>query len=297
MLALLREHQSEWQQRYQLKRIGLHSGRNSSYLYVYETQRGGRSQSARGFRVDQEGDLPELVELLLAAHRNLLRSGTGLDWRRLNLPPGKQPSGDCGHLQTWGEIRALIKADIAPGGPKAKDRNIFSCFSDKGYFGRTFDDSHFVRTEDLELFCLHTPASLDAHRRHHSQPLVQRQTNTSSFYGVGQMVNYLARRGISIATARPHARTPLAHWAAPRRPPGCPAAPTRPLWCANRISPGFLSKRHSRADRQGFSQTLGNCCLREQGNCCVDRRIPQSTLVSTCCQEMIQSALDAGAIS
>jgi hypothetical protein len=41
-------------------------------------------------------------------------------------------------LQTWGEIRALIKADIAPGGPKAKDRNILSCFSNKGTFGRTF---------------------------------------------------------------------------------------------------------------------------------------------------------------
>jgi hypothetical protein len=38
-------------------------------------------------------------------------------------------------LQTWGEIRSLIKADIAPGGPKAKDRNPFSCFTDRGYFG------------------------------------------------------------------------------------------------------------------------------------------------------------------
>ena len=187
-------------------RIRLHPGRNSPYLYVYETQRGGRSQSARGFRVDQEDDLPALVELLLAAHRDLLRGGAGLDWRRLGLAPGEQPSADCGPLQTWGEIRALIKADIAPGGPKAKDRNIFSCFSDKGYFGRTFADSHFARTEDLELFCLHTPGSLDAHRRDRSQPLVPRQTNTSSFYGVVQMVNYLARRGISIATPQLRAK-------------------------------------------------------------------------------------------
>jgi hypothetical protein len=61
-----------------------------------------RSQSARGFRVDQEDDLPALVELLLAAHRDLLRGGACLDWRRLGLAPGEQPPADCGPLQTWG---------------------------------------------------------------------------------------------------------------------------------------------------------------------------------------------------
>ena len=116
-------------------RIRLHPGRNSPYYYVYETRAGGRSQSARGYRIDRDGDLGELVELLIAAQRNLLRGGPGLDWRRLHLAPGEQPPADCGPLQTWGEIRSLIKADIAPGGPKAKDRNPFSCFTDRGYFG------------------------------------------------------------------------------------------------------------------------------------------------------------------
>jgi integrase len=167
---------------------------------VYETRAGGRSQSARGYRIDRDGDLGELVELLLAAQRNLLRGGPGLDWRRLHLAPGEQPPADCGPLQTWGEIRSLIKADIAPGGPKAKDRNPFSCFTDRGYFGRAFPDEAFARTEELERFCLHTPASLDAQARDRSKPLVPRKTNTSSFHGVVQMVNYLAKRGVSIAT-------------------------------------------------------------------------------------------------
>ena len=34
-------------------RVRLHPGRNSPYYYVYETCTGGRSQSARGFRVDR----------------------------------------------------------------------------------------------------------------------------------------------------------------------------------------------------------------------------------------------------
>jgi hypothetical protein len=44
------------------------------------------------------------VELLLAAHRDLLRGGAGLDWRRLGLAQGEQPPADWGPLQTWGEI-------------------------------------------------------------------------------------------------------------------------------------------------------------------------------------------------
>ena len=64
-------------------RIRLHPGRNSPYYDVYETRAGGRSQSARGYRIDRDGDLGELVELLLAAQRNLLRGGTGL-WPELH---------------------------------------------------------------------------------------------------------------------------------------------------------------------------------------------------------------------
>ncbi|MEB3354168.1 MAG: hypothetical protein VKM34_08030 [Cyanobacteriota bacterium] len=58
-------------------RIRLHPGRNSPYDDVYETRTGGRSQSARGYRIDRDGDLGELVKPLLAAQRNLLRGGLG----------------------------------------------------------------------------------------------------------------------------------------------------------------------------------------------------------------------------
>lgn len=48
---------------------------------------------------------------------------------------------------------------------------------------------------------------MDAHSRDRTLSLVPRKTNTSGFYGVVQMVNYLAKRGISIAT--PELRTKL----------------------------------------------------------------------------------------
>ena len=92
----------------------------------------GKSQAARGYRIENERDVQQLVDLLLEADEDLRHGGPGLDWALLNLPPGLKPVGYSGRLQTWGQIRSLIKADIAPGGPKAKDRNPFACFSDQG---------------------------------------------------------------------------------------------------------------------------------------------------------------------
>ncbi len=187
-------------------RIRLHPGRSSPYLHVYETRRGGRTQSARGYRRDNDQDLQELVELLLQAQRSLAAGGPGLNWELLNRLPAPDASSPELFVQTWGEIRAAIKADIAPGGPKAKDRNPFACFSDRGYFGRAFADDQIASPAELERFCLHTPASLDAQRLNPTLPLVVRQTNSSGFLGVIQMVNYLAKKGFAVATPELRAR-------------------------------------------------------------------------------------------
>lgn len=58
---------------------------------------------------------------------------------------------------TWGEIRQVIQADIAPGGPKARDRNPFVCFRDKGFCGEMYADSTVALPEHLERFCYYTP--------------------------------------------------------------------------------------------------------------------------------------------
>ncbi len=94
----------------------------------------------------------------------------------------------------------MIKADIAPGGPKARDRNPFVCFGNKGFFGLMYSDGQLALPEHLETFCLHTPESIKAHRADPTAALVPREYNSKGFYQVIQMVNYLAKRGIAIAT-------------------------------------------------------------------------------------------------
>ena len=187
-------------------RLRVHPGRNSPYLHVYETRRGGRTQSAKGYRAGNDDDLKALVEVLLQAQQRLEAGGPGLDWDSLNLPLAGPSAKAAAPQASWGEIRAVIKADIAPGGPKAKDRNPFACFSDQGYFGRAFADGQIATTLELEQFCLHTPASLDAQRRDPARALVPRQPNSSGFLGVIQMVNYLAKKGIAIASPELQAR-------------------------------------------------------------------------------------------
>lgn len=170
----------------------------SPYLTVYETKKGGRSQATR-FEANDPTALNRLTELLLAAHEYLLQGGPGLDWESLQgARAGHTPAQ--ANDQSWGQIRALIKADIAPGGPKARDRNPFLCFQNKGYFGKAFPDATHATTEDLEQFCLYTPASLVARQRDPRQALIPRAYNSSVFAGVVQMVKYLARKQVTIAT-------------------------------------------------------------------------------------------------
>ena len=175
----------------------------SPYLTVYETKKGGRAISARNYEADNPEAAYQLAEILLAAQQNLLQGGAGLDWDSLQgSRPGRSRTQGQGHGQvlTWGEIRALIVADIAPGGPKARDHNPFACFKKNGYFGKTFGDATPASTDHLEQFCLYTPASLTAHRRDPRQPRIPRPPNSSVFAGVVQMVNYLARKQVAIAT-------------------------------------------------------------------------------------------------
>lgn len=170
---------------------------NSPYLTVYETCRKGRTQVAKAFSAASDESVFALTELLLDAQKGLQEGGFGLDW---NLLAGSASAASGPSGQNWGAIRKLMLKDTAPGGPKARDRNPFACFSDKGYFGRAFPDAHIARTSELEAFCLYTPASLLAHQADPSVPLQSRTFNTSGFYGVIQMVRYLAKRGVSIAT-------------------------------------------------------------------------------------------------
>ncbi|MCP9917719.1 hypothetical protein [Cyanobium sp. ATX 6F1] len=178
-------------------RYRLRERQGSPYLTVYETKRDGRALTAKAYLADDDEAVEALAGVLLAASKDLKRGGPGLDWSQLD---GSTKGGLSSRGLSWGEIRRVIKDDIAPGGPKARDRNPFSCFCDKGYFGVAFSDDQEARAEQLEQFCLYTPASLLAHRTDSSQPLVSRTFNTSVFYGTIQMANYLAKKGISIAT-------------------------------------------------------------------------------------------------
>jgi hypothetical protein len=176
---------------YRIKQVA-----RSPYVQVYESQPPRRQQSARGFRADSEQHCWDLVTLLLQADERLRQGRAGLDWER--LADGSQQGGQT--VQTWGELRATVISWIAPGGPKARDRNPFVCFRDGGYFGRAFNDDELATSRQLEQFCLYTPDSLLAHREDPRQQLIQREYNSKGFYGVLQMVNYLAQRGIAIAT-------------------------------------------------------------------------------------------------
>ena len=100
-----------------------------------------------------------------------------------------------------GRAASLVCGWIAPGGPKARDRNPFVCFRHGGYFCKAFADGELATTRQWEEFCLFTPESLLAYREDPKQQLIRREYNSRGFYGVVQMVNYLAQRGVPIATA------------------------------------------------------------------------------------------------
>jgi hypothetical protein len=172
----------------------------SPFAYVYELEPPQRQQVARCCRVQDDDACDRLTELLLEAGKDRAAGGSGLNWEGLGQPLDQQPVDQGDHCLTWGQIRQSIQADIAPGGPKARDRNPFVCFRDKGFFGVMYADSVPAEPEHLETFCLHTPASIQAHQADPDSPLVPREYNSKGFYQVIQMVNYLAKKGISIAT-------------------------------------------------------------------------------------------------
>jgi len=172
----------------------------SPYAYVYELAPPRRQQAAPCCPIQDDEACERLLELLLAAGRDRAGGGNGLDWDCLkgDLPQSDTASAVSG--LTWGEIRRAIQADIAPGGPKGRDRNPFVCFRDKGFFGLMYPDSLPALPEHLEVFCLYTPDSIRAHEADPQVELEPREYNSKGFYQVIQMVNYLARKGIAIAT-------------------------------------------------------------------------------------------------
>jgi hypothetical protein len=180
--------------RYRIKRVD-----RSPYVQVYETHPPRRQQSARGYRVEDEEACWSLVEVLLRADEQVQGGKEGLDWERLGSadPLGLQSP----QALSWGELRAMVCSWIAPGGPKARDRNPFVCFRDGGYFGKAFADGDLATSRQLEEFCLYTPESLLAYQEDPRQQLIRREYNSRGFYGVVQMVNYLAQRGVPIATS------------------------------------------------------------------------------------------------
>lgn len=101
--------------------------------------------------------------------------------------------------QTWGEVRALVKQAIAPGGEKEKDRNPFTAFGDRGHFGQLFADDAVALSKDLEQWALYTPESIRAHKRN-GTPLLPRRYGSSVFHGCVQAVNWLAGKKVAIAT-------------------------------------------------------------------------------------------------
>jgi hypothetical protein len=185
--------------RYRIKEVS-----RSPYVQVYETQALRRQQSARGYRCDDEEACWDLVALLLRADRSSSGGRAGLGWSELNRRAGESSEGAA--TLTWGELRSTVQGWIAPGWPKARDRNPFVCFREGGYFGRAFPADQPATTRHLEDYCLHTPASLLAYRQDPGQQLIRREYNSKGFYGVIQMVNYLAQQDIAIATPELRAR-------------------------------------------------------------------------------------------
>jgi hypothetical protein len=172
----------------------------SPFVYVYELDPPHRQQVARGCRIQDDQACERLTDVLLDASKDRGDGGPGLDWSCLGQDLDQPQAAPSNPSLTWGEIRQVIQADIAPGGPKARDRNPFVCFRDRGFFGVMYPDSEPALPEHLELFSLYTPASIQAHRADPEVPLVPREYNSKVFYQVIQMVNYLAKKGISIAT-------------------------------------------------------------------------------------------------
>ncbi len=179
--------------RYRIKEVA-----RSPYVQVYETEPPRRQQSAPGTRCDDEEACWDLVALLLRADRSAASGGPGLDWSALR--ERGSGLGEAPSLLSWGELRERVQGWIAPGGPKARDRNPFVCFREGGYFGRAFAADQVATSRHLEDYCLYTSASLLAYRQDPGQQLIRREYNSKGFYGVIQMVNYLAQQGVSIAT-------------------------------------------------------------------------------------------------
>ncbi|QPN63824.1 hypothetical protein [Synechococcus sp. CBW1004] len=158
----------------------------SPFIQVYDTLPPRRQQAARGYRVDDDQACWDLADLLLRVHERGTQGWPVRIWDELEASRAGEP---LQRQLSWGELCGLVQTWIAPGGPKARDRNPFVCFRPKGYFGLTFDPDQIATTGQLEEFCLYTPVSLQLWREDPSHQLIRRPYNSKGFYGVIQMVN------------------------------------------------------------------------------------------------------------
>ena len=172
---------------------------NSVRVYTTADQ-ASRSKTVRGCDSTNEQHMDALTRHLLAAGRDLDAGGFGLDWQSLDAVALRDDGQLAINQQTWGDVRRIVKGLIAPGGPKCKDRNQLTCFTDAGYFGRMFSDDALADPEELRLFVLHETQSLVAHKADSRSPLIPLEGNARGFIGKVQMVGVLAKYGVQIAT-------------------------------------------------------------------------------------------------
>jgi hypothetical protein len=94
----------------------------SPFAYVYELTPPRHQQAVTWCPVHDDGACEQLLELLLHAGKERAAGGKGLDWGRLKGSRQQAPAAPPRDGLTWGEIRQAIQADIAPAGPKGRDR-------------------------------------------------------------------------------------------------------------------------------------------------------------------------------
>ena len=174
-------------------------------IRVYSTADGAKkSKVVKGCSVENEQHLTLLTDHLLAAGKELAAGGRGLDWDELGhvltRPDGSITIKD----QTWGEVRAIVKNLLKPGGIKSKDSSQLTCFKDGGYFAVYFDDDAIVTTEDLRLFATSEIHSLKAHKKNRALPITTVDFSSRGYHGKVEMISCIRKNGVKAATKELH---------------------------------------------------------------------------------------------
>jgi len=181
---------------FRLRMEGTPTSPKSRWVNLYRTT-DSRSLVVKGLAWDDREGVERATQHLLNNARKSLET---LRAELLELTGSDASEAVPVGVVSWGAIRALVKEALAPGGEKEKDPNPFAAFKDRGFFGLMYADSAIARTQDLEQWCRYTPASIQAHQRDSSLPLVPRRYGSSVFLGCVQAVNWLARKKVPAAS-------------------------------------------------------------------------------------------------